>query len=434
MKPSQRINRTYELKNTAVIIPLDSRSIEVPVTLNLELSPIPRFSLNFEFENSDAAAMNELNRKREVRVYLDNGHSIDTIVGDRLFLGGGKISNVLIPKSEPITVRDDRVSLARCKFVLLNFPSMWGNKDIRRYPDPSNTAFWLSYERIQLEANPWLIDIFAVDSLMSVHHGLVRRGGSAITHTGTITRIDKHEFGQDDLGELLKALHLFLSFARGSYCGLTLISGHNSNRKRVWEQWGTFKVEPWRRTLSTWVDIGSSHMLSPVFAGLWKLLNHREHGGTITQVINWYLRSNESSEPEVSIVLTQAALERLAAYTVGPKPQDTKEGDWIAQSLKGMGIDANLPPSCPNIQRLQNSFKWSHGPHALVAIRNDLVHPRNKVGSIKGNALLEAQALGLHYVELMLLCLSNYTGKYVNRLKTREPYPSMVEVVPVTPS
>ena len=104
MKPSQRINRTYELKNTAVIIPLDSRSIEVPVTLSLELSPIPRFILNFEFENSDAAAMNELNRKREVRVHLDNGHAIDTIVGDRLFLGGGKISNVLIPKSEPITV------------------------------------------------------------------------------------------------------------------------------------------------------------------------------------------------------------------------------------------------------------------------------------------------------------------------------------------
>ena len=153
-------------------------------------------------------------------------------------------------------------------------------------------------------------------------------------------------------------------------------------------------------------------MLSPVFEGLWKLLNHREHGGTITQVINWYLRSNESSEPEVSIVLTQAALERLTDYTVGHKPPNTKEGDWIAQSLKYMGIDPSLPTYCSDLQRLQASFKWTHGPHALVAIRNDLIHPRNKVGSITGNALLEAQALGLHYVELMLLWLSNYTGRY----------------------
>ena len=434
MKPSQRINRTYELKRTTVTIPLDSRSVEVPVAVSLELSPIPRFILNFEFANTDAAASNELHTNQEVRVHLDNGHIINTIVGDRWHLGGGKISNFLILKSEPVTVRDDGPLLDRCKFVLINFPNMWGNKDIRRYPDPNNTAHWLSYERIQLEANPWLINVSAVDSLMGVHYGLIYRGGSAITHTGTITRIDEHEFCREDLVELLKALHLFLSFARGSYCGLTLISGHDSNRKRIWEQWGTYKVEPWRRVLSTWVDIGSSHMLSPVFEGLRKLLNHPKYGGTITQVINWYLRSNESNEPEISIVLTQAALERLTVHTMGPKPLNTKKGDWIAQSLKGMGIDANLPTSCPNLQRLQKSFEWSHGPHALVAIRNDLVHPHNKVGSITGNALLEAQALGLHYVELMLLCLSKYTGKYVNRLKIMEPYPTMVEDVPVTPS
>ena len=347
-----------------------------------------------------------------------------------MFLSGRKISNILIPKSEPVTVRDDGISMARAKFALLNFPNMWGNNDIRRYPDPSNTSRWISYERIQLMAIPWLVDIFAVDSLMAVHYGLIRRGGSAITHTGTITRMDRNQFGRDDLVEFLEALHLFLSFARGSYCGLTLLSGSDSNRKRIWEQWGTYKVEAWRRALPTWVDISKSHLLSPVFEGIYKLLIDTKQSGTITQVIHWYLRSNESSEPEVSIVLTQAALERLTVHTIGPKPPDIKEGDWMAQSLQGMGINVNLPKSCPSLQRLQRINGWSHGPHALVAIRNDLVHPRNMVGSITGGALLEAQALGLHYVEVMLLCLSNYSGKYLNRLNIREPYPAMYEEVP----
>ena len=249
---------------------------------------------------------------------------------------------------------------------------MWGNKDIRRCPNPANTASGLIYQRFQLEANPWFVNIIAVDSLMAVRYQLIRRGGSAITHCGTVTRVDEREFSLNDLTNLLESLHLFLSFARGSYCGLTLLSGHDSNRNRVWEQWGTCKVEPWRRELLTWVDGVSSHTLSPVFEGLWKLLNDPNQSGTISQVIHWYLRSNESIEPEVGIVLNQAALERLSSSTVGPKCK-RREGVWIAHALKRMGINPSLPTHCQVLRGLQKLRNWSHGPHAIVDIRNDLV-------------------------------------------------------------
>lgn len=65
--------------------------------------------------------------------------------------------------------------------------------------------------------------------------------------------------------------------------------------------------------------------------------------------------------------------------------------------------------------------KWSHGPHALVATRNNLVHPDQKHDPLSETALIEAQNLGLHYIELMLLRLSGYTGRYVNRLKSGNP-------------
>ena len=402
MRPSERINRTYELKCTTAEIRLDCGTVQVPITVILELSPRPQLILDCEFLSSDAAATNELKSKGEVSVRLDNGRTIDTIVGNRWQLGGGKIRNILTPKSEPVTVRDDHAMLASCKFALVNFPSMWGNKDLRRYPNPANTASGLIYQRFQLEANPWFVNIIAVDSLMAVHYQLIRRGGSAITHCGTVTRVDEREFSLNDLTNLLESLHLFLSFARGSYCGLTLLSGHDSNRNRVWEQWRTCKVEPWRRELLTWVDGVSSHTLSPVFEGLWKLLNDPNQSGTISQVIHWYLRSNESIEPEVGIVLNQAALERLSSSTVGPKCK-RREGVWIAHALKRMGINPSLPTHCQVLRGLQKLHNWSHGPHAIVDIRNDLVHSDTKHGPFSETALIEAQNLGLRYIELMLI-------------------------------
>ena len=433
MRPSERINRRYDLKCTTVQVPLNCGTLQVPIKVILELSPRPQLILDCEFTWSNVAATNELKSKGEVSVHLDNGMTVDTNVGDRWQIGGGKIGNILISKSEPVTVRDDHAPLARCKFVLVNFPSMWGNKDITRYPDPTNTTSGLLYQRFQLEANPWFINIIGVDSVMGVHYQMTRRGGSAITHVGNVTRVDGRDFSLNDLTNLLDALHLFLSFTRGSYCGLTLLSGQDSSRNRVWEQWGTYKVEPWRRELLSWVDGLSSHTMTLVFEGLWKLLNNASQRDTITQVIHWYLRSNESIEPEVGIVLNQAALERLASSTVGPRGK-RKEGAWIAQALKQGGINPSLPIHCQELGRIQQPHNWSHGPHAIVDIRNDLVHSDSKYGPFTETALLEAKNLGLHYIELMLLRLSGYTGRYMNRLKSRTLYGSPVENVPWAPS
>ena len=434
MKPSERIDRTYELKRTTVEILLDDRPVQAPATVSLELSPRPQLILGCEFLWKDAAATNELQLKRNVSVRLDNGRTIDMIVGNRWHLGGGKIGNILMPKSEPVTVRDDGVALARCKFALLNFPSIWGAKDIHRFPDPADSTRGFIYQRFQLAAEPWFINIIAVDGVMAVHYHLTRRGGSAITHIGSVTRTDGQEFHRNDLEDLLTGQHLFLSFARGSYCGLALVSGHDANRERVWEQWGTYKVEPWRRELLTWANGMSSDALSSVFEGIWKLLNDPKEGRTVSQVIHWYLRSNESSEPEVSIMLTHAALERLSFRALQQRQAGQKEGDWIAQALKNHGIDPSVPIYCRELKHLQRRYNWQHGPHALVDIRNNLVHPDNRKGPFSAAALLEAQRLGLYYIELMLLSLSGYQGGFLNRLRSEEAHQSQAETVPWTNS
>ena len=388
MKPSEKINRTWQLKQFGAEVLLDSGLAQTKVTVNLELSPQPQLVLHCEFAATDAWATNEIGIQREVDVRLDTGIVIRVSVGNRWTLGGGKISNILIPDSGPVTVLEESVELSRCKFVLVNFPAMMGKQDVKRYPEPGKTSHWVTYPRFKLIGNPWLIDILAEGSAGGMHHRLTRYGGSAITHIGTITRLDGQVFSVSELQDLLSALHLFLSFVRGSYCGLALLSGHDLNRRRVWEQWGSYGVEPWKRELGTWAHPFRSHLLSSIFSGFWRSFKDQAISDTVSQVIHWYLRSNESSEPEVSIVLTQAALERLAYNTVGPR-SGKYEGAWIAEALDKKGIDTGIPSSCSELCRISPNENWSHGPHALVDIRNNLVHAARRAGESTATRFLK---------------------------------------------
>lgn len=107
---------------------------------------------------------------------------------------------------------------------------------------------------------------------------------------------------------------------------------------------------------------------------------------------------------------------------------------WMAQALKHIGIKPSLSAHCQELRRLQQQHNWSHGPHALVVLRNDLVHPDRRHGPFSEAALIEAQTLGLHYIELMLLQLPGDTGQYVNRIESRAHHHSRAESVPWAPA
>ena len=95
-----------------------------------------------------------------------------------------------------------------------------------------------------------------------------------------------------------------------------------------------------------------------------------------------------------------------------------------------MGIDYQIPEPCKELRKLQKQLNWSHGPHALVDMRNDLIHPKNRHGKISVNAYSEAWNLGQRYIELMLLKIFGHTGQYLNRLKRGQGYLLEVEQVP----
>lgn len=76
MKPSERINRTYELKQTTVDISLDCGTVQVPVKVILELSPRPQLTLDCKFTWPELEAANEITARCSPSLPQERGRQI----------------------------------------------------------------------------------------------------------------------------------------------------------------------------------------------------------------------------------------------------------------------------------------------------------------------------------------------------------------------
>ena len=286
----------------------------------------------------------------------------------------------------------------------------------------------VSYLLPLLEAPPWQITIDPVSDLETLRKTLDFDRGFAITHHGTICRTNNSLFSVEEATELLDALNAFFSFVCGTFCSPLNVIGLDSNDDEAWKRWGPDYISPWCRPRS-WFDITISPALSDIFEGFWQ--EYRKDAQGQARVLRWYAYSNETDVVDVSMIFTQTALESLTQLTVGAKSPRTRTGEWIASALRHVRIDPKIPAFCSELNRLANQESWKHGPHALVEIRNDMVHSNVKYTNIPIDAYHEAQQLGLRYLELMLLQRFGYMGEYANRL-TPVQRPGATEPVPWT--
>ena len=170
--------------------------------------------------------------------------------------------------------------------------------------------------------------------------------------------------------------------------------------------------EPWMNVTSWFSELNGDDTLSELFPKFWNLLeSDEEQRGTILRAVDWYLQSNVSP-PYVGIILTVAALERLSFQVLG-RERCERTGEFIKKALEQLHIPLDLPGSCETLSEIQS---WEHGPHAVVAIRNDLTHPKQKYGRVSNYAIHEAWNLGQWQIEMILLHMLEYRGDYVNRL------------------
>ena len=398
------------------IIEIDGQSVDVPVNVMFQLFPYPRVVIESE------RLPNIVLQKERFNISLRNGAQLDTMCLSRdLSTGGGS----LIPARQPVDVLDKGIPLRSVQFSILNFPVFYGTQ--ARYIDDEFHSTRTPHTT--LEASDWCIEITEVPNTGDFVRTLKRDRGYGITYNGIITRTDGADFSSEKVETLLEALRMFLSFVRGNYCSLALVEGKDQDEKPSWVRWGAHYVESWNSRQSWFRWMRGGDILSELFPEFFTLFESRnEWKETITRAVDWYVQSNESAT-HVGIILTQVALERLAYQVLGRARKEGRErtGEFIAKALRQSNLDPNIPQSCKELLKFPN---WAHGPHAIVEVRNDLVHPKANLGNISQYVHHEAWNLGQWYIEMILLNILGYQGKYINRLSGWDERDQAIQRVP----
>ena len=397
------------------IVAIDGQPVDVPVNVVFQMFPYPRVVI--ESDQLPHAVL----QKERFKISMRNGAQLDAmcLVSPVLNSRGS-----LIPARLPADVLDKKIPLKSIRFSILNYPRVYGMQDRWVETETGSTRT----PHLKLEASGWCIEINGVENMTDVLNVLNRDGGYGFTYDGIVTRADDATFSIEEVDTLLEALRMFLSFAKGTYCSLSLIEGEDELDERTWARWGAHYVPSWKARESWILRNAGGDILAELFSKFVSLFEGGSHSRqTVTRALDWYLTSNESAV-HVGLILTEAALERLAYHVLGSRQGST--GRFIEAALKQLNLDTNIPQECKELRNQQTLKKWNSGPHAIDDIRNDLVHPQSNLGNVSVYAHHEAWNLGQWYIEMVLLNELCYEGSYKNRLSDWEGRSNVIQPVP----
>jgi hypothetical protein len=177
------------------------------------------------------------------------------------------------------------------------------------------------------------------------------------------------------------------------------------------------------------------------FSGFLQLWENKDWNETVRLAIHWYVEANaQAGSIEGAITLTQTALELLASELLvekykwlGPDGYERlMAADRLRLLFRWAGIPTDIPPSRIEQANAAKGENWSDVPSAMTAIRNTITHPtrksRNAFSKHGAEARYDVWSLGLWALELCLLKMFGYHGKYANRITQR--YRGELEDVP----
>lgn len=386
---SQR-DQAIQLGEMQVEFEIDGRSVRVPARAIEELIPEPHVFI----EVSDVPRIQRsgpILSDGPSKMRLENGTDIDVVPFSWMITQPS--ASLPVAQSPCVALRTN-LPIATLEFSVLNFS--WRG---RQFP-------------IALQAPQWNVTIEPVPDLSKLEETLRSRGGYAITHLGRIDTQDGRTFSEDEAQAFLRGLDHFLSFVCGSHCAITNVVGRDGKGNEVWKRWGAYQVSSWRKRRS-WFDFTVGGALPCIYPTFWKEYLGRAN---LIRVLDLYAESNVSESIDISIILTQVALEVFASWHSQQNPSG-KTGERIADALNAVGIDTDVPSHLVELENLRKKHSWCHGPHSIVEVRNSLVHAGSTQISPSTDAYYEAKQLGLWYLELLLLNLFKHAGQYASRLE-----------------
>jgi hypothetical protein len=155
----------------------------------------------------------------------------------------------------------------------------------------------------------------------------------------------------------------------------------------------------------------------------------------VRMAVHWLLEAQaQAGSIEGSIVLTQTAFELLASAILAERYgwlstegcDKLAAADRIRLLFRWAGIPTEIPAALTALEKLAKAnedFMLNKQPDtasSMTAVRNTITHPtrknREKFGRHPTDARFDVWRLGLWNLELCLLRLFDYSGRYANRI------------------
>lgn len=242
--------------------------------------------------------------------------------------------------------------------------------------------------------------------------------------------MDGSLFTIDQAEEMRYALAQFFSFIQGEWSGPIFCKG-KLDGKITWEQWGNPHITSFR--YQTGIAQARQFDQNKAFKGFMNKWTDEKWKETLKIVIYFYVEANIMPTIEGSIILLQAALERLT-WAAGSKNKDAERlrhaDERINWLLGEMELPIELPSTMVNLwkyadktaSKIQypNKAKKENrklGAYILSYLRNGIVHPDEKFKrwtNAKMEEKWDAKRLGLWYIATILLRLMDYYGEYMS--------------------
>ncbi len=197
----------------------------------------------------------------------------------------------------------------------------------------------------------------------------------------------------------------------------------------AWTEWESRPFASGWQGVHSWFPLRSAASVSQAFAGFARLWEQPIWAGVLREIVYWYAEANMNAGAiEGGLILAHASLERLAWTHLVVDKRTYSQKDFedlyahgrIRQLLKRLKIPAAVPRRFSAIAAWAKKQGAKDGPEAISRLRNKLVHPdppaRKVLDVATSRVRREATWLALWYIELALLSLCEYQGKYVTRI------------------
>jgi hypothetical protein len=279
---------------------------------------------------------------------------------------------------------------------------------------------------LKIKTESWLCEIKEVGDY---YNKLKEIEGYAITHVCQLSRTDKN---------------YFFSFIRGFWCNLGQVQGFDVSQKPVWGFWKAPTIKNYT-DVSSCITLLSTNPLDlsqpdlghalEVFLNLW---SDETCQRALKTAIQFYLEANLQTNVDTSLVIAQTGLETVSYIKNVIKGSIIKE-TFVEKKAPGsirlLLDEAKIPYDMSDspyhwlaIYGHQNGAKKGEttipidGVEIITRMRNGIVHvdKHDRVFSAVPEERICIKELALHYLELSLLFLFGYKGKYRNRMTKLE--------------